>query len=252
MSQSQFFLVDLSIATEDCDKSLAGVFESYTESGAKYQAIYGECHNIDHDDDEDEEKWSNSISECAEDDDDIEDDVFTYSVNSCHALQITETTLDNKIIKLAVLPIAKRHDNEETTVEETVIQSETDEKPFLTEVKWMVEGYEKNLNPIVWAVDKQEAMKLSLLAESENLPDEDDEDYDEIRAKLLQEIENSNDISVCENSGLHLAEWSGLYVAEWAEQLQSVDFILDGNAYTGMIDPTEENQPVLVYMPRLK
>ncbi|MBO6224274.1 MAG: hypothetical protein J6N72_02300, partial [Psychrobacter sp.] len=100
-SNNQFFLVNLSISIECFDKSLLGLYCTSSSTEAKILAIQGECHNIDHEDDEDVQHWYEKISDSVKNDHSVEDDDFCYSITSCRALTITEAMIDNQKVMLA-------------------------------------------------------------------------------------------------------------------------------------------------------
>ena len=194
---NSYYLVDLKITEEDCTKNLEGIYLASTPQSAAISALFGECHNID---DDTAEEFERQISSAAYNGGAVEDDIFTYNVDSVHKLDIVKTTLNNKEVNLAV-PASYTEDS--TAPDNSGL--------YLVDIKWGVYSYNKNLAPVLWATDEDDALLQALLSQSVELADEDmdDEDdrayYAKLRSEFAAKIKASDDYSFSDSSGLYVA-----------------------------------------------
>lgn len=234
--KNSHFLVDLGITEDDSSKNLEGVFFASSAESAATSALLGECHNID---DESKDDFNQKIADCVNGEGNVEDDVFTYHIRSIEQLSVVNTVLDGKKIQLAVAtPSGKSEINT------------SGDSCFLLDIMWGLWGYEKNLAPVVFAANKEEAILEALVLESANLPTDEDgeldknnEDYESIRAEIIAEIKKSDNNSMTDSGGL--------YIGKSATELKAIDFNLNGFECTGFIDPTNDNF-MRVYLPCYK
>lgn len=230
------YLVNLNITEEDCTKNLEGIYLASTPQSAAFSALFGECHNID---DDTEEEFDRQISSAAYNGGDVEDDIFTYNVESVHKFDIVKTILNNKEVNLAV-PASYTEDS--TAPDNSGL--------YLVDIKWGVYSYDKNLAPVLWATDEDDALLQALLSQSVELADEDmdDEDdrayYAKLRSELAAKIKASDEYEFSDSSGL--------YVARSATKLQAITFTDKGHEYTGFINPNDNEEIVRVYKTSLK
>lgn len=233
---NSYYLVDLKITEEDCTKNLEGIYPASTPQSAAISALFGECHNID---DDTAEEFDRQISSAAYNGGDVEDDIFTYNVGSVHKLDIVKTILNNKEVNLAV-PASYTEDS--TAPDNSGL--------YLVDIKWGVYSYNKNLAPVLWATDEDDALLQALLSQSVELADEDmdDEDdrayYAKLRSEFAAKIKASDDYSFSDSSGL--------YVARSATKLQAINFTNKGHEYTGFINPNDDQETIRVYKISLK
>lgn len=232
-SNSNHHLVSLSIIEDDCQKYLEGIYFALTPESAAVSALFGECHNID---DDTAEEFQRQIEQCAYQGEDVIDDIFTYNVSASTPLDLIDTNINGKDVQLAVPQPRK-----------TSGCDDDNKELYLVDIMWGVYSYEKNLAPIVWATDEDDALVQALLSQSVVLADEDDEDdrdyYAELRSDLTAKIKASDEWS--------LSDSSGLYVARSATKLQPIDFTLDGAECKGFINPNDD-ELLRVYQPYVK
>ena len=235
-SSNSYYLVNLNITEEDCTKNLEGIYLASTPQSAAFSALFGECHNID---DDTEEEFDRQISSAAYNGGDVEDDIFTYEVDSVHKLNIVKTTLNNKEVNLAVPA---------SYTEDSAVPDNSG--LYLVDIKWCVYSYEKNLAPVLWATDEDDALLQALLSQSVELADEDmdDEDdrayYAKLRSEFAAKIKAADDYSFSDSSGL--------YVARSATKLQAITFTDKGREYTGFINPNDDQEVTRVHKVSLK
>ena len=96
-------------------------------------------------------------------------------------------------------------------------------KPFFVAIDWVYGEYEKSLESIVWAEDKDSASKKAILNACEDYTGDEEK-----KAELIAEIEASK-------PSCYLMDTSGGYKLRSIEELQSINFSADGKQHSGLV-----------------
>lgn len=211
-----YFLVKTNVRVEDYEKTIESVESAPTKLLAIQLAIALQMHSLC---DENEDEIMDEIKRILLLDDGsfIEDTLFWLAPVSCRPLKTVSSMINNRNVRLNI-----PHDNA-TDSEHINLKDMGNKKPFLVGIDWVYGEYEKGLESIVWAETQDIASKEAILNACQDYTGDKEK-----KAEFIAEIEKSK-------PSCYLIDTSGGYKLRSIEELQSIDFNIEGKQHSGLV-----------------
>lgn len=211
-----YFLVKTKLRVEDHEKTIETIENAPTKLLAIQLAVALQMQRLC---DENEDEIMDEIEQVLLLDNGsfIEDTQFWLAPVSCTPLKTVDSTINGHDVRLNIPEDCK------TERTRTDLENIGAKKPFFIAIDWVYGEYEKSLESIVWAEDKDSASKEAILNACEDYTGDEEK-----KAELIAEIEASK-------PSCYLMDTSGGYKLRSIEELQSINFSADGKQHSGLV-----------------